>query len=459
MAPFQYTYTPNPKISQIYNSLVPKVAMPTTGLTLSPTAFTSLTRTLPGGQTYQAPVVAPPVAPATPVQQRVVPVVPPQAPPVTGGQGGALDYSKYTDPTTGKVMSPQEYADFLAKRVTGGSIPNYAGNALTQGPQTTAQLTSTATDLNNQANDIATGTTDPYKAASKSGIAYSPSELSAIEKAYAGIYDPALKDVFAKLDAKQKQDQADADNKAKLAQMAQQHQYDLELKQTPTASESAASALASSGQGPYVVGANPVVDAWAQRIYDGTSKITDIPASDKGLRNAVTVALNANGNQPNGKSTTSALGVQALSTAKDLMNKMTSGSGTTAVGGSRALGGALFANIPGTAPANFSNDFNTLKSQLSLDAVKYLKGQGAVSDAERALLAAAVTKLNLSQSDDEFKTTLQGIIDTLKGGIVDDTGSTDSSSSGSFNVTDPDGGVHTFSSQADADAFKSAIGQ
>lgn len=426
-------------ISSIYN-----------GLGFKPINFTPATRTLPGGNTYQSLVpTSAPVVPATqaPVAQPVTqaPAIRPtaQAPVVqtspvsnpTPSGPVPLDYSKYTDPATGKVMNPQEYADFLAKRVTGGSVPNYAGNALTQGPQTSAQLTSTATDLNNQRNDIAVGATDPYKAASKSGIAYSPSELAAIEKAYAGIYDPALKDVFQKLDTKTKEDAAALENKSKLEQMAQQHKYDLELKRTPTAAESNAAALYSSGTGPYVPGANPTVDAWTQRIYDGNAKITDIPASEKGLRNAVTVALNANGNQTDGKPTTSALGLQALQTAKDLLNKFDAGTGTNVVGASRLFGGgALGAMIPGTDQFNFSNDFNTLKSQLSLDAVKYLKGQGAVSDAERALLSSAVTKLNLAQTDGgngDFRKTLQGIIDKLQGNAPD-------SSSGTV-TTAPDG--------------------
>ncbi len=406
---------------------------------------TQVTRTLPGSdQTYQSPVITQPTAPVVP---KTDPVVQSQVPMNNTAPQG-LDYSKYTDPATGRVLSPQEYANMLASRVSGGSVPNYAGNALTQAPQTSQQLTSTATDLNNQRNDIATGATDPYKAASASGIAYNPNELAAIEKAYAGIYDPALKDVFAKLDTKQKQDAATLENKNKLSQMAQQHQYDVQLKQTPTASES----LATAGKGPYVPGKNPTVDAWAQRIYDGNAKITDIPSTDKGLRNAVTVALNSNGNQANGKPTTSALGVQALKTAKTLLDKVNSGTGTSAIGTSRVFGGAAAGATPGTNASNLSNDFNTLKSQLSLDAVKYLKGQGAVSDAERALLSSAVTKLNLAQSDEEFKTTLQGIINTLEDGQTSNTGN-------GFDVTDPDGGVHTFPTQAAADEFKKAIGQ
>ncbi len=251
-------------------------------------SFRPVTRTLPvSGQTYQSPVIAPPVAPvpakvppaAAPTTrapiftQRPAPVVNPIAPLTQTHQGNAdvvpgtntfsqpqaqpgLDYSKYTDPTTGRILSPQEYADMAAKRMSGGDIPTYAGNATTQGPQTVAQLTGTATDLNNQRNDIATGESDPYGVASQSGIAYSPTELAAIEKAYAGIYDPALKDVFARLDTKEKADAAaqkekdmlseaalaqknresmsEIDRKNELEKMAQQHRYDLELKSTPT---------------------------------------------------------------------------------------------------------------------------------------------------------------------------------------------------------------------------------
>lgn len=89
--------------------------------------------------------------------------------------------------------------------------------------------------------------------------------------------------------------------------------------------------------------------------------------------------------------------------------------------------------IPGTARANFVTDFNALKSLLSLDGVRYLKGQGAVSDAERALLSQAVTKLNLSQSEAEFKSTLNSIIAKLDSGIIQGT------EGGGEVLTSPDG--------------------
>ncbi len=213
-------FTP-PKISDVYKSLFPGVT-PTPSGTVP---FSSVTRTLPGsGDTYESPVVAPTV---TPTPTKSTAIVPPS---VETPSTQTLDYSKYTDPVTGKVLSPAEYANMLAQRATAGAIPAYAGDSATQGPQTTEQLTQTARDLNNNRNDIATGETDPYKSASKSGIAYNPTEMAAIEKAYAGIYDPALKDVFAKLESKQKEEADAAALKNDLAKMAKQHEYDIDLK-------------------------------------------------------------------------------------------------------------------------------------------------------------------------------------------------------------------------------------
>jgi len=114
-------------------------------------------------------------------------------------------YAKYRDPKTGEVMSPEEYALYLGNKVP-KQIPGYAGDAVTNPNQSASELTSSATRLNNSRNDIATGTTDPYKVGNKSGIAYSPEQLKAIESAYAGIYDPALEDVFTRLREKKTED-------------------------------------------------------------------------------------------------------------------------------------------------------------------------------------------------------------------------------------------------------------
>lgn len=110
-----------------------------------------------------------------------------------------------------------------------------------------------------------------------------------------------------------------------------------------------------------------------------------------------------------GKGTTE-LGTQALNSATALLKRFDEGSGTAAVGKS-----SIFPAIPGTANADFRSQFDSLKAQLSLEGVKYLKGQGAVSDAERALLASATSNLSLSQSEPEFRKQLASIVDVLSG--------------------------------------------
>lgn len=128
-----------------------------------------------------------------------------------------LDYSKYMNPATGKPFTPQEYADQLASRMGNGSVPNYAGDTLTDPNKSAAELTTIGRNLNNERNDIATGAKDPYNIGANSGIQYTPTQLSAVEKAYAGIFDPALNDVFTKLDEKIKDDkQKEADRQAAL---------------------------------------------------------------------------------------------------------------------------------------------------------------------------------------------------------------------------------------------------
>lgn len=125
----------------------------------------------------------------------------------------------------------------------------------------------------------------------------------------------------------------------------------------------------------------------------------------------------------------------ALTSAASLLEKFNAGKGTSAVGKSGFLGSFGAALIPGTERADFVRQFDNLKSLLALDNVKLLKGQGAVSDAERKLLSDAATKLDRAQSETEFKTTLEDIVrvfnkatpeyqfvDELTGGAIDSSG-------------------------------------
>lgn len=374
---------------------------------------------VPRGQATPAPVVPTPT-PAAPVSAApVAPVNPSRAPVGPQGATGAAPASQTPIPkqwlrADGSIKTPDEVAADIGLTLKNSSAQGDVGRLslgqFGQDNRSAEELATEARRINNTRNDIAVGETDPYKVASKSGIAYTPAELAAIERAYAGIYDPALDSALSKVEAKRISD-AEAQKRADdIAADERKFNYDVRLKQTPSGGTGGSSGFST---GVYVPGEDPVVDSWAKRIFDGSAKITDIPASSKGLRDAVTVALTSSGNGLLGQPTQTELGLKAKEAAEALLTKLTNREGTSAVGGSRIFGGSLA--IPGTDKSNFVIDFQNLKDMLSLDGTRYLKGQGAVSDAERALLASAVTKLNLSQSEDDFKKTLEEIRDTLSG--------------------------------------------
>lgn len=74
--------------------------------------------------------------------------------------------------------------------------------------------------------------------------------------------------------------------------------------------------------------------------------------------------------------------------------------------GINAIGGTLGLNIPrnitGTAEYNYKIKFDKLKAALSLNDAGKLKGSGAISDAERQLLADAASALNINTTKDQF---------------------------------------------------------
>lgn len=105
----------------------------------------------------------------------------------------------------------------------------------------------------------------------------------------------------------------------------------------------------------------------------------------------------------------------ALTSAQDLLTKFNQGKGTSVVGKFGKAASLVSFVLGGTEAENFKVQFKNLKSLLSLDNVSYLKGQGQVSDAERKLLSEASAKLELSQSESEFKDALEDIVVGLGG--------------------------------------------
>lgn len=173
-----------------------------------------------GAPVYQNPGIADPRSYIKPN-----PVVTP-ASVFTGGQTSTppIDTSmnKYINPATGQQYTLEEYATKLRNSIPTGSnkgkgdVPQYAGDAMTKPDETTTELETRARGLNIARNDIAVGQTDPYDITQGGNIVYSPAERNAIEKAYAGIYDPTLNDVFARLKEREKAEQRKLDREDKI---------------------------------------------------------------------------------------------------------------------------------------------------------------------------------------------------------------------------------------------------
>lgn len=166
----------------------------TSGQSIASPGFLDTTRQLPNeGGSYTSPIFSPTKT--------------------TEVASGPTVNPSYLNPNGG-LYSPDEVANKLAstagtqKSTQQYDIPKIAGAQFAEKPQTTEDVTAEAIKINNARNAVATGETDPYKALSQPGIVYSPEERVAIQKAGAGIYDPALDSALAKLDVKQKREAA-----------------------------------------------------------------------------------------------------------------------------------------------------------------------------------------------------------------------------------------------------------
>jgi len=136
---------------------------------------------------------------------------------------------KYINPATGERYTPEEYANSVFKSIPksgNGDVGQYAGDAVSNSGESSESLMNNARQMNNSRNDIATGTTDPYDITEGGDVVYSPAERKAIQNAYAGIYDPALNDVFARLKTKEEETKAENDR----AEKALDREYDREDK-------------------------------------------------------------------------------------------------------------------------------------------------------------------------------------------------------------------------------------
>lgn len=168
----------------------------------------------------------------------------------------------------------------------------------------------------------------------------------------------------------------------------------------------------TSGTGVYVPGQNPTIDSWINRINNGVAKLSDITGTGAAnIKNKVIQGLDSIAGKISDVGLTD-LQTSAYMTAKDVLDKFNKG-GSVIVGTTKWLSPFGWTFLPGIRQ-DFINKYKTLIAQLALDNVKYLKGQGQISDSERKILSEASTALNINSSDKEFKKILQGIIDTFE---------------------------------------------
>lgn len=316
----------------------------------------------------QGPVKPAPSAPLAPSNQlfQQTPITQPIQP-TTPSSNIPSQYLK----EDGTPMTPQEYVERvkgeMKSRVGQGDIATYAVGQFNDEGKTAEQLSNEARQLGNAKGDMASGETDPYKIASRSGIAYSPEELKAIENAAAGIYDPALTTAIGKLEAKQTADAEDAKWKRELDKLEITHKNDLEK-------------LAKSFE------------------YDTAIQQMKINADKASAAGAISPYQDER----------SVRTVESIDDIMNDVNKWTTG------------WGSLLKSIPSTDAKAFNAKLSTLKSSIAFgeltamrEASKTGGALGNVSNIELNLLENALAGLDSAQSPEDVKTQLTKAKDSI----------------------------------------------
>lgn len=346
-----------------------------------------------------------PAAPATPgvPSAGVGPVFagPSRAPVGPQGSTGAAPASQSPIPpqwlrADGTIKTPEEIANevggTLAAAHGQGDVGKLALEQFGTNGKSYEELQADARRIGNTRNDIAVGETDPYKVAKDSGVAYTPAELQAIEKAYAGIYDPALDTALSKAQSK-----LDADNAAAAAEAKNNEPFTLSKDQVRYDAQGNPIAVGLSDTAPggsgatYVRGSNATVDAYVDGFRNGVYKASDIPDDYKSL-----VAQGVAQTKPSiSKSSNDAISVINEIAGSDIIEQI---AGVPNV--------STF--LPGTKAQTLLNLTKQLKGLLSLENRQQLKGSGAISDFEFRVLGEAASALGIGDggrtnlSKDEF---------------------------------------------------------
>lgn len=177
---------------------------------------------------------------------------------------------------------------------------------------------------------------------------------------------------------------------------------------------------------------SPNVKTWADSINSGKATLSDAQkVLNKKQQTELMAELSKVTPEASELDKKIAMSIQSL-------NDMYNSGNRAAIGKSSAFNYWDWMAIPGTKTKEFIIQYNNLKSLLSLENVKYLKGQGQVSDAERRLLADAASNLNRFSSEETFKKNLDDLMsqfEKITGYKLGSTGNSWTSPSGnSYNL-------------------------
>lgn len=164
----------------------------------------------------------------------------------------------------------------------------------------------------------------------------------------------------------------------------------------------------------------------AQAIFDGHAKLNEYPSAK---RIEITSALN--------KLYAADGGNDLAQGAYDSALALKTNSGFSGAVGTNLLLG-FGKNIAGSASAGFLAELDKLKANLKLVNIKYLKGTGALSDAEGKTLEDASTSLNPELPEEQFTTELNRVISVLAKAKGVDTGASAKSAVNTYIQSNPD---------------------
>lgn len=160
----------------------------------------------------------------------------------------------------------------------------------------------------------------------------------------------------------------------------------------------------AGGSGTVGVGISnfpPSIQSAAQSIFDGKSKLNEYPS---GQRLAI--------NQAFSQLYTAEGGNDLAQGAYDALVKLENHKGLKGAVGAKtfsSLYGLKSKPMEGSQAASFLSTLEQLKANLKLVNIKYLKGTGAISDAEGKTLEDASTSLQTANTEQDFKTELSKV--------------------------------------------------